>query len=362
MLDSPPASDAALLAGIAQACYWLAGISVLVWLGVFAVRLRRLRQHRREIAAEERLTGLVLDQLSGYQAAAGVSALENLAGWERRVLLQVLRNLIEQTKGQDQSHLIRLLERSGFRDEAFRELRHGPPARRQTAAEILSFFHDGATLDALQAARKDPDPGVRQTVLRALLARDQVDSLSEMLAQLDVSRDDPPLSLAEIFQHLPSRLHSQAVGLVADETLPVEWRRMLAIALGRRQVLEAFDTLAALRQSPAPRMRAAAWVALSELGDPRAGEFIAGGLADAAPDVRQAACRCAGKLGGPEVLPALTRLLADPEWWVRHAAARALLEFGQEGQRLLEGLTRGAPADDAGWQALHTREEAPHVG
>lgn len=356
---SPPASEAALLNGIIQASYWLAAASVLVWCGVFLVRIRRLRHQRREAAAEERLTTLVLDQLSGYQGAA--DTLTALAGWERRLLLRVLRNLIEQTKGQDQTHLVRLLQQAGFQDQAFGELKDGPPGRRQAAAEILSFFDDEASLAALQAARHDQDRAVRQTAVRALLARDQISSVREMLEQLNVSEDDPPLSLAEIFSQLPARLQPEAIKLITDDHLPPEWRRMLAISLGRRQVLTAFDHLAALRHSPAPRVRAAAWVALGELGDPRAGEFVPAGLIDASADVRQAACRCAGKLGGPEVLPLLVNLLADPEWWVRHDAARALLEFGEEGRRRLEEHSRHATEDDAGWQALHTREEAPHA-
>ena len=356
---SPPASEATLLNGIALACYWLAAASLLVWLAVFVMRIRRLRQQKREAAAEERLTGLVLDQLAGYQGEP--TALTALAGWERRLLLRVLRNLIEQTKGQDQTQLVQLLQRTGFQEQAFRELARGPAALRQDAAEVLSFFTDEASLTALQSARNDPDRAVRQTAIRALLARDRVSSLREMLEQLDYSREDPPLALTEIFLRLPARLQPEAITLVADERLPTEWRRMLAISLGRRQVLDSFGVLISLWKSPAPRLRAAAWVALSELGDPRAGEFVAAGLADAVPDVRMAACRCAAKLGGPDVLPVLAGLLTDPEWWVRHEAAQALLEFGEEGRHRLEAHSRTVTEDDAGWQALHGREEVPHV-
>ncbi|MBI2813296.1 MAG: HEAT repeat domain-containing protein [Opitutae bacterium] len=362
MPAAPPASDAGLLTIIVDACYVLAGAALLIWCGVFLVRIRQLRSAKREAVAEERLTGLVLDQISGYQPTPGIDRFGSLAGWERRLLLRVLRNLIEQTKGRDQSHLIRLLQRTGFQERAFIELARGPAAQRQAAGEILAFFDDAASIAALHAARHDRDRGVRQTALRALLAKDQVSSLRELLEQLDVSPQDPPLSLAEIFSQLPARLHPEAIARLEGGQLPPEWRRMLAIALGRKQVLAAFDALAALRHSPAPRVRAASWVALAELGDPRVGDFVHEGLEDESPDVRQAACHCAGKLGGPSTPPNLARRLDDPDWWVRYQAARALLEFGDAGRQLLEEHSGTASEEDAGWQVLHEPEDRPHAG
>ena len=108
--------------------------------------------------------------------------------------------------------------------------------------------------------------------------------------------------------------------------------------------------------APTPRLRAAAWVALRELGDPEAGGLLATGLRDESTTVRRAACRCAGTCGGSDTLPLLVGLLDDSDWWVRYEAASALCEFGDEGRRLLERHSLPAADDDVGLQVLRERE------
>ncbi len=356
MPASPPASDPALLAAIVQACWALSAAAVAVWGGVFAVRVRRLRRARLEAAAEEELTGRVLDQLSGYAAKSPGVGFDQLPRWKRGVLLRVLCRLIEQTKGRDQGQLVSLLRDVGFRDRALAHLHQGSGLQRQDACTVLGYFDDEASTTGLRTALGDPDSAVRLTAARALLQRDRVTSLRELLDRLNFSREDPPLILAEIFGNLPARLQDEAVALLRTP-LPPEWLRMLAIALARQQVLPAFDAIASLRHSPAPRVRAAAWVALHELGDPRAGDLVAEGLRDPSPDVRQAASRCAGRLGGPDAPALLGVLLRDPDWWTAFRAARALLATGPAGRALLEAHAANAPEDDAGRQALREQTE-----
>ena len=349
MWASPPGSDPSLLHAIVLACIVMSVIAVEVWLAVFFIRTARLRRGKAAAAAEEELTGLVLDQLSGYGGSA--SKLRGLSPWKRRILLKVLQNLIEQTKGSDQVGLVHILREAGFHAEAMARLKNGRPPARQVAATVLGFFDDERSIEALQDALADPDAAVRLTAARALLHKNRVDSLRDLLRQLPFSPDDPPIALAEIFAQLPARLQAEAVALLASRALPPEWLRMLAIALARKQVFDAFDATAALRRAAEPRVRAAAWVALTELGDPRAGEIVAEGLSDPDDDVRQVASHCAGKLGGPEIVPLLLGLASAGSWWNRYHAAAALIESGAPGEAALQDLLRGAPAEDPVWQA-----------
>lgn len=353
MPASSPASDSALLAALIQACYALAAVSVAVWLGCFQVRLRRLKRAARATVAEEKLTGLVLDELAGYPVPADAYA--RLPRWQRRILLGVLQNLVEQTKGRDQGKLISLMQRVGFLRTALETLDSSSRNERQTACTVLGYFDEPAAITALRSALQDPDLAVRLTAARALLQKDKVASLRALLAALKFSPDDPPLILAEIFTRLPASLRPESVALLAED-IPAEWKRMLVIALGRNQVNEAYAAIAGLRRAALPRLRAAVWVALHELGDPRAGELVADGLHDPDASVRQAACVCAGALGGPEVLPHLAGLLGDADWWVRFAAAGALCDSGAEGRRLLERHSAGADDNDVGLQVLRERE------
>jgi HEAT repeat protein len=350
MSASSPASEAGLLGQIAVACVLLAIASLGVWVVVFLYRAHMLRQQRRRAAAEEELTAIVLDQLSGYKAAA--LKLNLLQDWQRDVLLQVLQSLIDQTKGRDQANLIRILHDAGFHTTALEQVGTArSPAARQGACGVLGYFEDDKSIAALRRALDDTDPAVRLTAGLALLRKDRIDSLEDFLAKLRFNPEDPPLVLAEIFQRLPERLHPEALRLIDEQRLPPEWLRMLALALARRQIFAAFDAIARLRHSPLPRVRSASWVALNELGDPRAGDFVLDGLADPVADVRHVAGVCAGKLGGPEVLPALKRMASEGGWWDRYHAATALAGHGAAGREELTRLAADAAPDSPARQA-----------
>lgn len=347
-------AESPLLHLLIDVCLAFALGSIAVWLAVFLVRSRRLRQVAATQAAEEELTRLVLDQLAGY---APISRLPELPRWKRRILLRVLRELIAQTKGRDQAILIDFLGRAGFRAEALADLRRGP-ADRQRACQVLALFDDEVSLAALRRARRDRDGAVRLFAARALLQKDKVDSLSDLLRDVGFSADDPSLMLAELFAHLPARLRPEAVALLSSP-LPPEWLRMLAIALARLQVGEAFDAIVALGRAESPRVRAASWVALRTLGDPRAAEGIGAGLRDPAADVRRAAAECAGVVGGPEIVPELVLLLDDDDWWVRYTTAGALRDFGPAGRAALQAHNATA-SHDTGRQLVAEREDPHH--
>ncbi|HYC72735.1 MAG TPA: HEAT repeat domain-containing protein, partial [Opitutaceae bacterium] len=240
------------------------------------------------------------------------------------------------------------------------DLVHGTGLRWQEACTVLGFFDDEASTAALRAALDDRDGAVRLTATRALLEKDRVFSLRQLLDQLAFPADDPPLILSEILGHLPARLHAEATEMLRAP-LPAEWLRVLAISLARQQVLAAYEPIAELRRAASPRVRAAAWVALGELGDPRAGDLVGEGLRDEVADVRQAAAGCAARLGGPEVVPLLLPLLAEPDWWTGFRAARALLALGPAGRAALEVHAAAAP-DAAAAQALREEKEAFHAG
>lgn len=357
---SPLASEDALLSGLIAACWLFALASLVVWAGVFAVRVRRLRRARLEASAEEELTGIVLDQISGYASKAPAPAFAHLPDWKRRVLLRIVCGLVEQTKGRDQVHLVTLLRTAGFRDQALSDLVHGTGLRRQQACVVLGFFDDEASTAGLRAALTDRDGAVRIAAAQALLEKDRVESIRVLLDHLDFSPDDPPLIMSEILAHLPARLHAEAVGML-DTALPPEWIRVLAINLARQQVLAAYDPITRLRQSASPRVRAAAWVALGELGDPRAADLVGEGLRDPVADVRRAAAACAARLGGPEVVPLLEPLLREEDWWTGFNAARALLALGTPGRAALAAYAAQVP-DSAPAQAWREEQEGLRAG
>jgi HEAT repeat protein len=357
MPDLSHGFETRLLHDLVVACYWMAALGGGLWVVRYFVRLRRLAVQARDARAEARLTELVLELSSSPDPDPYV--FDQLKKWERAILLRVFQALIDQTKGRDQTALINLMRRAGFIRRALSLLVHGAPRDRQAACGILGYFESKTAAGALQAALRDRDLGVRLTAARALLRKDQVASLRHLLTALRFSRDDPPIMMADVFDRLPASLHEEGASLLRED-MPVEWKRMLLIALARNQAGAVYDAAATLRASPEPRLRSAAWVALRELGDPRAGDLVAAGLADPVTDVRITAAQCAGALGGPEALEKLRGLLADPDWWVRYHAATALLDAGPDGRRLLEQHCQTAPDDDVGLQVM--RERHPEAG
>lgn len=344
---------------LTQACWVLAVGACLVWMGCYFVRTRRLVQERRIARSEERLSNLILDDIAGTKVPD--EAYRQLPLWERHILLGLLKNLANQITGQDQQRLVDLMQRIGFVDTARVALRSRSAAQRQSACVVLGYYDHPAALDSLRGALRDPDLAVRLTAARALLRKDGIDSLRALLADLDFSPEDPPLMLAEIFGLIPARLHPEAIRMLG-EPIPDEWKRMLAIALGRSQVLAAYDALRSLSRSRSDRMRAAAWIALRELGDPRVGGIVSEGLADPSPSVIRAACDCAADTAEPAVLPRLQALLAHADWRVRFSAAQALYDFGPAGREMLEKHATQADDQDVGLQVLREREMEAQYG
>ncbi len=338
-------------------CAILAAASVALWMAVFVLRMRRRAVTARIAAAKETLTGGLLAEI--IDPAAPAVSYAHLSRLKRRVLVQVLQELAGQIKGHEKDRLIGLLQREGFFDAALRALRDRRPAERQSACALLRHCPQPSSSAALRTALADRDLGVRLMAARSLLARDEVPSLRGLLESLRLSPVDPPLVLTDLLARAPASLRPEAI-LLLGEPLPDEWKRILAIALGRSQAPEAFLPLAALVRHPADRVRAAAWIALRELGDPQAADLLRHGLADPNASVRQAACQCAAILGRPEHFPPLAAIVRRDEWEVSHAAARALWALGPEARAILRAHGAQAGELDAGVQVLreHEMEEA----
>lgn len=354
------ASDAAtLLDGLILISCLLAGTALIVWAGCFFYHSIRLSRADSEAALEARLTDELLQALADDTTKG--SFFSGRPAEEHAILMEVLLQLLEQTRGRDHERMIALLHDAGALETALDKLAHSRASQRLQAAQLLGFFNEPKALLGLHRALDDRDLAVRLMAARTLLAHDAVPSLRELLGKLALSEDDPPLTLADIFQRLPAAMRPEAVALLSDATIPVAWKRMLAIALGRHRAQEAFEALCVLAKAPSPRLRAAAWVALRDLGDPHAGAHLAQGFCDPVADVRVVACRCAAVIGSNESIPLLIGLLQDEDWWVRYHAANALCDLGPAGKAALNTATNQAVPDDVGalvWR--ERRQEVPH--
>jgi hypothetical protein len=332
------------LDGLTTTAYALAALSVLVWLGSFLRRQYQLRREARETRAEAELTELILDQTA--QKKPDAAPLARLSRLQQGVLLRVLTSLLEQLQGAGRERLIAVAGGMGVRQTLNEVLRCGRIRDRINAAVILGNFRDEAAASSLTTLLHDSEFGVRLAAARALLNHPHSAlTLREFLEALRFSDRDPSIALADIFDHLPSHWHAEAIAMLRGG-LPATWRRMLAIALGRSRIPGALEAVTSLLGEDDPRLRAAAWVALAELADQRIQDRLLEGLVDPSADVRVTACHCAKRLRVADCIPSLTRLLrTDTDWWVRYRAAQALVAMGGTGRSAI--LSASAESENA---------------
>lgn len=353
-----------MLDGLLATAWVLAALSALSWLGCYLRRRSQLRREARERAAEAELTELLVEQAASPQPDD--TPFQNLPRWRQRVFLRVLTSLLEQIQGGGRDRLIALARAAGVREILHEALRHGRIPDRINAARVLGNFGDAPAATALAAALHDTKLGVRLAAAGALLNHPGGTlTLREFLDALRFSDRDPSLALADILFRLPAPWQHEAITMLRGG-LPANWRRMLAIALGRTRTGGAFEAIASLSREDDPRLRSAAWIGLAELGDPAAHALLPQGLADRSSDVRLAACHCAKRLPAVDCVPALSRLLlTDDDWWVRYRAAQALTTLGAAGRRAILDAAARAPDRETNVGLVVLREsetEAAHAG
>ena len=365
-MSAPPHDSDAFpfLDGLTTTAYALAALSVLVWLGSFFRRQYQLRREAREASAEAELTELILDQT--VQKKPDGAPLARLSRLQQGVLLRVLTSLLEQLQGAGRDRLIAVTGGMGVRQTLNEAMCRGRIRDRINAAVIIGNFRDEPAASALTTLLHDSEFGVRLAAARALLNHPHSAlTLREFLEALRFSDQDPSIALADIFDRLPAHWHAEAIAMLRGD-LPANWRRMLAIALGRSRVPEAREAIISLLSEKDARLRAAAWIALAELGDHGIQDLLLEGLVDPAADVRVTACHCARRLRAVDCIPSLTRLLrTDPDWWVRYRAAQALVAMGGTGRGAILSASAEAknPTSDVGLIVLREFEaEAAHAG
>jgi HEAT repeat protein len=167
---------------------------------------------------------------------------------------------------------------------------------RRKAARGLERLGDPGAAPYLLAAVDDPDAGVSQAVMFALMVCGDASALPRVL---DAWSDPDPQ-----VRHAAAR----ALERIGDETILPE-------------VLEALS-------SPDGPRRADAIAILAAISGQRMIDRLVGALRDVEPEVRRAAAVALGQLGDSEAVPALATALSDRDPWVRSSAASALASIG----------------------------------
>jgi len=197
---------------------------------------------------------------------------------------------------------------------------------RRAAVEALGELEDPKAIPALTRAAKDANPAVRREAAEALLSLDEAAATEPLLGLL--SDSDPKVRVMAL-EGLSRRGDRRALGplskMVKDPNVEVRARAVRALA--RFHDPSAQEALITALKDANPEVRAAAAEALGELELKSAPQGLIDAARDANPEVRQTVAHALGQIRDGKAVAPLRALLDDPNPDVREAAVEALSEI-----------------------------------
>lgn len=312
----------------------LLGWSFLLLHG-FRAGLRRAREHElrpvRDLLADATLSRSITD--------AGRATLHGLRRSEQRASFAVLAlNL----RGKEREWLGGLAADVGLVEHGVTLCQSAFWWRRLEGARLLTLL--GAGGNTVLEMAGDPHPLVRSQVAVWCGTNPSSSAVKTLVGMLG----DPSQASRFAVQDALVRLAELGADEVAEELERVREetpaRTALAVAYAVADNRMA-GPVARLTEHGSPEVRAAAYRALGRTGGAGGGggDRLERGLADPVAAVRAAAAMAMGEVGRWQGGRLVVRLLRDPSWDVRFAAGRSLLLMGPPGELLLR---RAAGHDD----------------
>jgi HEAT repeat protein len=229
---------------------------------------------------------------------------------------------------------------------------------RKSAVEALGNLEDPKAIPALTRAAGDANPAVRHEAAEALISFDEP-AAGEPLIKL-LGDSDLRVRLTAL-EGLSQRGDRRALGplakLVKDPNVEVRARAVRALA--RYKDPSAQDGLVTALKDEHPEVRVAAAAGLSELELKAAPQGLLEATKDPSPEVRQQAAETLGQIRDPKAVPQLKALLEDSDADVRGAAVEALSDIrdGAALQALIAAMqSKDVTVRRAAAQALGQRD------
>jgi HEAT repeat protein len=325
-------SSVLALGPLRDAVFLLTGAIVLLSLVLLVERALSSFQRSRAGRKEAVLTGLVYRAI---QAAPGISEVDRLSRFDRRVVRGILLGLAPDFRGETGEAIAKLYRSLGLLRADLKHLRSWRAITRANAAADLGLVRAAEALPALTKALDDPDLRVRQTAVWALGQAGGSDTLTTLVRILG----DPSVTVARRAQEvLAERGQEVKDAIVAyagksanrsGRLASIELMGWLRISGGAELLLDFMSDLDA-------EVRVKSVKAAAAIGDPRFMEVFHRLLNDQRWEVRCQAAKGLTVFGSPDSVPFLEKSLRDQHWWVRFYAATALSEAGSRGEEILQ--------------------------
>jgi HEAT repeat protein len=274
------------------------------------------------------------------------------------VASEVLQELLELIRGDNQTRLLKIAEEAGMREWLLRRLRVGKRNHRRLAADMLRFFNDEDTVEALKRALEDPEEDVRLTATLSLSAISGGPSLLPILRRLNAKMHSRSLRIRQIFERLSSTDQAATMNVAIGDFGDDAFRPLAIEALGATVGEQIGLSLVEMAHDPLPSVRRAVIAALGNMALPQVSDAVTSALDDENWEVRMAGIEAAKRLDLLDLVPRLAALVEDKVWSVRLHAAEALGKFGDAGAAALRQL---ASASDERSRTLATAVLAKRV-
>ena len=229
---------------------------------------------------------------------------------------------------------------------------------RRAAIEALGNLEDARAIPGLTRAAADPNPTVRREAAEALLSFDEPAAGEPLIKLLN---DSDPRVRVIAMEGLSRRSDKRALApltkLVKDPNVEVRARAVRALSRFRDPAAQE-GLVSALKDENA-EVRAAAAAGLGELDLKAAPQGLLDATKDPSSDVRQQAAEALGQIRDPKAVPQLKGLLEDQDADVRGAAVEALSEIrdGSALQALITAMqSKDVTVRRAAAQALGQRD------
>jgi HEAT repeat protein len=324
----------------------LAFVALVTVLGIVGSRALYRRVDERRAARRKALVGDVLEALDTPEFPSALAARMSTIP---EVASEVVEELLELIRGDNQRRLLEIAREAGMRDWLFRRLRVGRRGHRRMAADLLRFFDDEETTQELERAQEDRDEDVRLTATLSLSAIAGMPSHLPILHRFKERMQSRSLRLRHIFERLSQTDQDAALTIALGDFGDDELRPLAIEALGSTVGEQIAMSLVHMAHDPLPSVRRAVISALGSMALPQVTEAVTAALEDDDWEVRMAGIEAAQRLDMHDLVPRLSSMIEDKVWSVRLRAAETLGKLGDTGA---QALTRLAGATDGRSQAL----------
>lgn len=318
---------------VATALAAVLAMAILVCVRVATERRARGRAARRAELLEASLAwlggGIPDDDAERFLAA------------DRALSADLLIEIFEIVRGEDQARLAAVAERAGIPQHLRKALAKGRARQRLIAADTLVWFPSDATRAALRHALDDPDDEVGLTVAGSLVDLGEELVLQRLVVTREKRLAHTSRRLEAVMGRIASRDPGDLVWLAADHEAADRVRAAALDAVTQTGAFDHLDEIAALAATPSAEVRAAVARSLGIFGHPGGEGAVTRLLGDGHWEVRAEAAEAVGRIGLVDLGDRLCALLDDESWWVRFRAAHALTVLGEGGLEALKRVSAG---------------------